>query len=185
MKKIWFPTVKVAENLHTASPRYPNGFGRFKCLGIGPFPKLDKEFTKQVLGVDAFLRNGEVFAFRLTFLLLPGLTIRAKRVKTRQKIVPPALALLLNCLQLKMGSERPVHMCGFGPKSIHGDDFLLNQEGRRAVDAGNGLHHRPLHAKNGGDELTMLPCPVSRRPDGPGHPEVEKTPKNAHGSSWK
>ena len=95
-------------------------------MGIGPFPKLDKEFTKQVLGVDAFLRNGEVFAFRLTFLLLPGLTIRAKRVKTRQKIVSPALALLLNCLQLKMGSERPVHMCGFDPKSIRDDDFLLN-----------------------------------------------------------
>ena len=76
-------------------------------------------------------------------------------------------------------------MCGLGPKSIHGGDFLLNQEGRRGVDAGNGLHHRPLHAQNGGDDLKMLLCPVSRRPDGPGHPEVEKTEKTAHGSSWE
>ena len=76
-------------------------------------------------------------------------------------------------------------MCGLDPKSIRDDDFLLNQEGRRAVDAGKGLHHRPLHAKNGGDELKMLPCPVSRRPDGPGDREVEKTEKIAHGASRK
>ena len=45
-EKVRFPTVKVAENLHTVSPRYSEWLACIKSWGLGNFPIPNSKITK-------------------------------------------------------------------------------------------------------------------------------------------
>ena len=62
-EKIWFPTVKVAENLHTVSPRYANEFACIRAAGMGTALFTDQKLLKQDLMVAAVLHYDHYFAF--------------------------------------------------------------------------------------------------------------------------
>ena len=89
-----------------------------KVCALGGFPTRHENDIKYLLGVCALVRYGEISWILVDFCSLACGRIRAKCVKTHQKIVCAGVALPRSCLQLKMGVERPVHMCA-GAVKIH------------------------------------------------------------------
>ena len=102
-----------------------------KVCALGGFPTRHENDIKYLLGVCALVRYGEISWILVDFCSLAGVRIRAKCVKTYQKIVFSGVALPRNCLQLKMGVERPVHMCG--AVKIHQKLLIFHTRGRRFV----------------------------------------------------
>ena len=113
-EKIWFPTVKVAENLHTVSPQYTNEFACIRSLGVGMVLYANQKLLQQDLAVAVVLHYGHYFGFSTKNFAFQRCETCAKCVKTRQKCVLAALALLWSCLRQKIAVEGWVHMCGFG-----------------------------------------------------------------------
>ena len=102
-----------------------------KVCALGGFPILYENDIKYLLGVCALVRYGEICWTLVDFCSFACVRIRAKCVKTYQKIVFSGVALPRNCLQLKMGVERPVHMCG--AVKIHQKLLIFHTRGRRFV----------------------------------------------------
>ena len=118
-----------------------------KVCALGGFPTRHENDIKYLLGVCALVRYGEICWTLVDFCSFACVRIRAKCVKTYQKIVFSGVALPRNCLQLKMGVGRPVHMCG--AVKIHQKLLIFHTRGRRFVYQIAKMH-RKLKIMNSG-----------------------------------
>ena len=74
----------------------------------------NQKLLQQDLAVAVVLHYGHYFGFSTKSFAFQRCETCAKCVKTRQKCVLAALALLWSCLRQKIAVEGWVHMCGFG-----------------------------------------------------------------------
>ena len=128
--------MKVAENLHTTSSRYSGWFPCFKSRGIGPPLYRNQKVRKYQGYVENVLHYGNFSAISMKIGRLYARKICAKCVKTRQKCVLAALALLWSCLRQKIAVEGWVHMWPIWSNLIESRNFSRFEEERRSVDRG-------------------------------------------------
>ena len=95
------------------SPRCPGGIPGEKSWGmVGPLC-VDIKVIKYLGDVGSVWWECDFCVFLLKFARLQASTIGAKCVNLRQKRTHAPFTLLWSCLRLKLGVERPVHMCRF------------------------------------------------------------------------
>ena len=105
------------------SPRCPGGIPGEKSWGmVGPL-YVDIKVIKYLGGEGPVWWECDFCVFLLAFARLQASRIGAKGIKLRQKRARAPFTLLWSCLRLKLGVERPVHMCRFCQNRLEMNSF--------------------------------------------------------------